>query len=610
MKKNTSIRIGAIVMALVLMTLCLVSGTLAKYVTSANASDSARVAKFGVTVTASTTDGFKATYATDDAAKSATITNSVVASTKVIAPGTTGTIASFTVAGTPEVAVSVAVDASASSISDNWKDAGANAYMPVTFTLEKDGTAVAGAEDVDFATLKTSLDALSNVYNSYDLLSNPRIEITSKSSATIQFYRSYINTSEPNSQNLNFYSVSYTSGGPQNGIETDFSLPSGLKITMVNRCNSQPVYYYYFCDGSETELSLTDFIKMGTLNEHYSVVTGVETVGSTDYLLENYLFVFDFGSTVTDVELNNFRVTLTTKDSSDNLINTQYAISSSGFALTNTSTVYNFDASLDKSTYQSKSIATINAAIESNLGGAIDTTKNGQSLGMCFTLSKEDEHGNYVDIDFPKGISFIYADRVFQPEGENCVVAIANYIASTQAVIDMNMLGYTALTAGEYMLTMQLVGVSGYHNDLGENEFGVAVNRAFTIRNDEYAIDIDADNEKERLVYSNGETTDGSNSITFTLGTWKTEGADDPVTVATFYKKNAFGNYEQVPISEILSGWSGTEMYLNFTNGASRTIPLISGIVPGTYRVMVIARNATDASRIYATDYVNIIVKE
>jgi len=51
MKKNVMMRVASIMLVLVLMTSSVISGTFAKYVTSDNAGDTARVAKFGVVAT-------------------------------------------------------------------------------------------------------------------------------------------------------------------------------------------------------------------------------------------------------------------------------------------------------------------------------------------------------------------------------------------------------------------------------------------------------------------------------------------------------------------------------------------------------------------------------
>ena len=52
MKKNILMRIGSTALVLTMITSYIISGTYAKYITSDSASDTARVAKFGVVVTA------------------------------------------------------------------------------------------------------------------------------------------------------------------------------------------------------------------------------------------------------------------------------------------------------------------------------------------------------------------------------------------------------------------------------------------------------------------------------------------------------------------------------------------------------------------------------
>ena len=159
-KKNWTIKAAVLMFALVLITSCLTGGTFAKYVTGAEGTGTARVAKFGVTITADDSTMFKTTYETDDtAANAAGITNSVESSNsdRLVAPGTSenGT-AAFSVKGTPEVAVNVAVSLDADSLKEVFLKKGTYAdytgagesftldedYYPVKFTLTKNGEAV------------------------------------------------------------------------------------------------------------------------------------------------------------------------------------------------------------------------------------------------------------------------------------------------------------------------------------------------------------------------------------------------------------------------------------------------------------------------------------
>ncbi|MGN0551598.1 MAG: hypothetical protein ACI4I4_07135 [Acutalibacteraceae bacterium] len=132
MKKNKMMRLASVLLVAVILTTCAISGTFAKYVTSGNGFDSARVAKFGVTVTG-TADTFKETYAKDD--EGFTLAANTVVSTKdVVAPGTSGSMAAFTLAGTPEVAVRVTFDGTL-ELGDKWVDSDSAYYCPIEVTV-------------------------------------------------------------------------------------------------------------------------------------------------------------------------------------------------------------------------------------------------------------------------------------------------------------------------------------------------------------------------------------------------------------------------------------------------------------------------------------------
>ena len=107
-RKNSTLRIAGGLLALVMVTSCFVGGTFAKYTTAADATESARVAKFGVEVGISG-GAFKTSYNKDSATS---IAETVVSSNgdKLAAPGTQDENAvTFTIKGAPETAVRVQV---------------------------------------------------------------------------------------------------------------------------------------------------------------------------------------------------------------------------------------------------------------------------------------------------------------------------------------------------------------------------------------------------------------------------------------------------------------------------------------------------------------------
>lgn len=174
MKKNTMMRVASVLLVAVLLSTCAISGTFAKYVTSDSGSDTARVAKWGVTVTiAEDLNLFKDEYAKTDANISDdAIVNTVVVnsqeSANLVAPGTEGSI-EFSIAGTPEVAVKV--DLVMEVTSDVIIPAGANvngeilnaAYTPVVFTL-KDQTSGQEIAKGTLTQIEAGLEALSDEY--------------------------------------------------------------------------------------------------------------------------------------------------------------------------------------------------------------------------------------------------------------------------------------------------------------------------------------------------------------------------------------------------------------------------------------------------------------
>lgn len=167
MKKNKSMRAAGGLLIATMLTSSIVSGTYAKYVTSDEAEDTARVAKFGVTVTASgslfdttykaTTDntpgGENATDSEDGTTLTVESSGAINEISNVVAPGTKNDEGlTFAIAGTPEVDVKVNIEVTNSS--DIWLGSGTypdmtnnnaksfeveNAYYPIVYTLKQEG---------------------------------------------------------------------------------------------------------------------------------------------------------------------------------------------------------------------------------------------------------------------------------------------------------------------------------------------------------------------------------------------------------------------------------------------------------------------------------------
>ena len=164
MKKNVMMRLASVLLIAVLISTSAISGTYAKYVTQASGSDTARVAKWGVTAGV-TGEAFTKTYNLDTTVDGS-FTLAVESSTedKLVAPGTTGTFTGVALTGTPEVAVNVTHVATITL--QGWTLASGEFYCPVYITIE--GTEYCGlnyASAADFAAaLEGAIEAANGDY--------------------------------------------------------------------------------------------------------------------------------------------------------------------------------------------------------------------------------------------------------------------------------------------------------------------------------------------------------------------------------------------------------------------------------------------------------------
>ncbi len=141
-------RIASILLVVTLLSTCVISGTFAKYVTKAEGTDSARVAKWGVLV--SVEGGtFDTKYTTHDDAYEGEFSVIAEDETKVVAPGTSSAdvedTLKATITGKPEVAARYTIEAKdfqdvvlpAGTYTDYTK-LGADGEYSEEFTLAKD----------------------------------------------------------------------------------------------------------------------------------------------------------------------------------------------------------------------------------------------------------------------------------------------------------------------------------------------------------------------------------------------------------------------------------------------------------------------------------------
>ena len=139
MKKNVMMRLSALLLVAVLLTTCVISGTFAKYTTTKTATDSAKVAAWGITLSVT---GDTVLY--DDGKDGNEVTALKVKANDLAAPGTYQKLATVALTGTPEVAYKITVNVDltlanwASGLTDNPETTNVDesVYCPVVFTVD------------------------------------------------------------------------------------------------------------------------------------------------------------------------------------------------------------------------------------------------------------------------------------------------------------------------------------------------------------------------------------------------------------------------------------------------------------------------------------------
>lgn len=161
--RKKSVILAAIVLLLIAV-IALGATTYAKYITSANTTAQATVAKWGFTVTANADDFFSDAYNKGEKVD-ATVEGTAVdvkASGLTVAPGTRGSM-TVTLNGSAEVKAQLKVTAEGTDVA--LKDAeGSVVYNPVKWTLKKGNTAV-----VTDGTLDAVVEALKDTKATYEV---------------------------------------------------------------------------------------------------------------------------------------------------------------------------------------------------------------------------------------------------------------------------------------------------------------------------------------------------------------------------------------------------------------------------------------------------------
>lgn len=175
MKKNKMLRLASVLLVLTLLSTSIIGGAFAKYTTQSTATDTARVATWGVTISAHT-DLFATAYKdekVDASATDATVKVTTSDTSNLVAPGTTGTGLSVknTATSEPEVSYTMTIKLGTDAKMPTLKytptgESTAKVYEPVKFSVYNGTTLI--KEGISLADLKTLFNGTNVIYE-YDV---------------------------------------------------------------------------------------------------------------------------------------------------------------------------------------------------------------------------------------------------------------------------------------------------------------------------------------------------------------------------------------------------------------------------------------------------------
>ena len=177
MKKNNMMRLASGLLVAVLISTSTISGTFAKYVTEESSSDTARVAEFGVRITANGQtftdkyEGIEANWSGKNTVDGE--------GENVVAPGTKGNMVKMSLTGKPEVAVRVSYDLTTFDLTDWTLYDGTTEYCPVIFAINNEtyGTNDTSATN-KFDTVGQLQEAITSAVEDYTKEYEPNTDLT------------------------------------------------------------------------------------------------------------------------------------------------------------------------------------------------------------------------------------------------------------------------------------------------------------------------------------------------------------------------------------------------------------------------------------------------
>lgn len=357
----------------------------------------------------------------------------------------------------------------------------------------------------------------------YDLFASTQTNITAKSTLSA-YYSLYMETDKP------YYQSNY-----QHALVSNYILPKGTKITMIDLATT-PVYYYHVIDDEdvknatleynqygESSYYFKDFIKMGStsVDNNYNEQQNMDLYYDEDLgiIQEEFIFIVDFGDTdIVGNQLSN-QLLIELQNGNKQTLISVLGIQHANLTYNlydNESAVIDIDGKLSESKLDigdSTNLELTTNFLQPNVNGStvFDTTFFNKRLGIYITIY--DQQNNQLNNSSLLGLTYELDGITYYPRMDGSVrIPLADKVANAFSRIKIHT-DHVNLSSGTYKMKIESFGSpDGIYFGTTSSDF---VEIPFQVINSHYGLDVSLNQEQLMIDKETGYTSANNNALIF-----------------------------------------------------------------------------------------------
>lgn len=382
----------------------------------------------------------------------------------------------------------------------------------------------------------------------YDLFATTQTNITTKSTLSA-YYSLYMETDKP-----------YYQSGYQHALVSNYILPKGTKVTMIDLATT-PTYYYHVIDDADVEKAeaeyalygessyyLSDFIAMGSTSSgnNYNEEKNMELYYDQDLgiIQEEFIFIVDFGDTEISGDQIGKSLLMELRNAQDQTLISVLGIQHANLTYNlydNQDAVIDIEGNLSKNPIyvgEETELELTTNFIQSSASGAtvVDTTYLDKRLGIYITIF--DSNNNQLNNSSLLGLTYELDGVTYYPRMDGSIrIPLADKVANVLSRIKIHT-NNVNLASGKYTMKIESFGSPDgiYFGTTSSDQLMIP----FEIINSRYGLDVSLDEKQSIVNKETGYTMMDNNVLTFHVK-YSSNLANPNIRVSLFRR-----NYDQI----------------------------------------------------------------